>query len=890
MKKYTLCYPILFVFLLGVGFAFLVPLAHSQTPPGTPSGLFLFDRSHVSFQVRWNAVNAGGGAPITGYDVRYRVIPSRAEDFEVWPHTGHTTDTTFEIDGLRLNTAYEVQVRAVSADGSSAWSNSGFTRTMGHLQPLTLPSDLVASGITGNSFRLSWIPPYTVGGAVLTGYEVKYQVYAAVQGDLEDILDAGHTGTDPFIVITGLLASTPYSVQVIALTSDGKRHYSPHLFMTTSGFRPSPPTDITFARTATSIQLNWNAPQTPDDTPITGYDVRYRPTEIQWVNGNPLRQPFVEVSTNTPNTTFELKNLMPDTAYEIGVRTVVADSKSIWSPIKYVTTRSTFRMNPPTVSERTSTSFRVSWKAAKFPDDNTIIGYKVRYRPSVFGQNVPSSYVEVRTKGTETTLKITNLKPNSSYEIGVQALGANGNSLWSNPTHTATYSIYPINAPSGLTISERTSTSLLVKWKTPNAAEGITITGYKLRYRPTVTRGNVASPYVEIETKATVTTLELTGLTPNTSYEIGVRAFGTDATSIWAGPVYAPTYSAFPIDPPTDVASYEITHNSFRIRWTAPEPPDNVTITGYEVRYRRVVLGKNATQPYVTAKTKSTETTFKITGLPPLNIYEIGVRALSTIGNSRWSKLYWTATGPPPPVITKTDAAMDKIIFNELRNAANNDALDWVELRNVSDVDVTFDGWRLLIASSSSSFMLQFPLGTTLPAGEVLLLLNTDPNAPDMPLATPENNSHRYLVMKGLVLPKTDWTMILRGRTGWEDVAGNYFFEEVKPSTAPLFTVNKAWHRAKPDTPGYQAATWAESGYRGGIGYDDDAAPATSLGTPGYLKGDLNADGAINIQDLILISKNIGQTGQHVADFNGDGIVSIQDLTLLLSLMQNSGN
>ena len=62
-----------------------------------------------------------------------------------------------------------------------------------------------------------------------------------------------------------------------------------------------------------------------------------------------------------------------------------------------------------------------------------------------------------------------------------------------------------------------------------------------------------------------------------------------------------------------------------------------------------------------------------------------------------------------------------------------------------------------------------------------------------MPLATPEDNSHRYLVMQRLVLPQEDWTMILRGRTGWEDVAGNYFFEETKPSTAPPLTVGKAW-------------------------------------------------------------------------------------------------
>ena len=885
------------VFIFGCGL--LVPQARAQTPPNAPSGLTLFDRSHVSFQVKWNAPNPGNGAPITGYDVRYR----NTAEFRVWPHTEHTTDTTFELTGLALATAYEVQVRAISADGNSAWSESTFTMTRGLGQALTLPSDLVASGITGTSCRVSWIPPYTVGDAVLIGYKVTYQLYAVVQGDLEEIMDAGHTGTDPFMVITGLNADTGYGVQVVALTSDGKLHYSPHLFFTTAGFRPDPPNGITAARTPTSIQLNWNAPQTPDDIPITGYEVRYRPTEINWVNGNPVLSSFVEVSTPGTETTLELEDLAPITAYEISVRTVVTNSKSIWSPILYVATRNTFRMDPPTVSDRNSTSFRVNWETSQFPDDNTIIGYKVRYRQGVVGQNTPPPYIEARTTGTETTLKITGLKPNTGYEIGVQALGTNGNSLWSNPTYTATYSAFPIDQPTDITISERTSTSLQVNWKTPNAAEGITITKYKVRYRQAVVGGNAPSPYTEISTTGTETTIELTDLPPNTSYEIGVQALSTSASSLWSYPIYAPTYSAFPIDTPTDLRTYELTPTSFRVSWKAPKLPANITITGYEVRYRSLVIASNLSQPYVTVKAANTETTLKVTGLTSSTIYELNVRALSAIGNSLWSGVFYTATAPPPPVITNTSIAMDKIIFNELRNATI-DAQDWVELRNISDVDVTFNGWVLLIASSGSSKTFQLPFGTTLPAGAVLLLLNTDPDTPGMPLAKAEGDAYRYLVMPDLVLPQSDWTMILRGRAGWEDVAGNYFFEEVKPSTAPAFTVDKAWYRTVPDTQGYKEAAWSESGYQSGLGYDADADSTTSLGTPGYLQdalisaplesepleGDLNGDGVVNIQDMTLLSANLGQTGENDADLNGDGVVNIQDLTLLAALIGANNN
>ena len=44
------------------------------------------------------------------------------------------------------------------------------------------------------------------------------------------------------------------------------------------------------------------------------------------------------------------------------------------------------------------------------------------------------------------------------------------------------------------------------------------------------------------------------------------------------------------------------------------------------------------------------------------------------------------------------------------------------------------------------------------------------------------------------------------------------------------------------------------------------------------LAADVNGDGVVNIQDLVLVSSNLGQTGENAADVNGDGVVNIQDL------------
>ena len=68
-------------------------------------------------------------------------------------------------------------------------------------------------------------------------------------------------------------------------------------------------------------------------------------------------------------------------------------------------------------------------------------------------------------------------------------------------------------------------------------------------------------------------------------------------------------------------------------------------------------------------------------------------------------------------------------------------------------------------------------------------------------------------------------------------------------------------------------------------------ATAPGLGSPvpfiaiataaAQLIADVNGDGVVNIQDLVVVSSRLGQAGQNEADVNGDGAVNIQDLVLV---------
>ena len=71
--------------------------------------------------------------------------------------------------------------------------------------------------------------------------------------------------------------------------------------------------------------------------------------------------------------------------------------------------------------------------------------------------------------------------------------------------------------------------------------------------------------------------------------------------------------------------------------------------------------------------------------------------------------------------------------------------------------------------------------------------------------------------------------------------------------------------------------------WSGFFGFASDAeytVPVTT-GTADRPVWDVNGDGVVNVQDLVLVSSRLGETGENMADVNGDGVVNIQDLVLV---------
>ena len=106
-------------------------------------------------------------------------------------------------------------------------------------------------------------------------------------------------------------------------------------------------------------------------------------------------------------------------------------------------------------------------------------------------------------------------------------------------------------------------------------------------------------------------------------------------------------------------------------------------------------------------------------------------------------------------------------------------------------------------------------------------------------------------------------------------------------STVRLWDVDTATHKATltGHTDSVFSVSFSPDGTTLASGSGDgtillwEIAPAPP--EPEKVAADVNSDGVVNIQDLVLVASRFGQTGENAADVNGDGVVNIQDLVLV---------
>ena len=175
----------------------------------------------------------------------------------------------------------------------------------------------------------------------------------------------------------------------------------------------------------------------------------------------------------------------------------------------------------PTVTEMSTTGVTVNWSVPN-NDGPAITSYDLRYREGSDGE-----FMDGPQDVTDTSATITGLSPDAAYEVQVRASSAAGDGEWSALGLVRT-NAPPPPAPAAPVVTETSASSVAVSWSAPTD-DGSPITSYDLRYREGSDGAFTDGPQDVTDTSAIIE-----GLSPDTAYEVQVRASSAAGDGDWS--------------------------------------------------------------------------------------------------------------------------------------------------------------------------------------------------------------------------------------------------------------------------------------------------------------------------------------------------------------------
>ena len=212
-----------------------------------------------------------------------------------------------------------------------------------------------------------------------------------------------------------------------------------------------------------------------------------------------------------------------------------------------------------------------------------------------------------------TSRTFSSLTCGTSYTLGVDAFDAAGNKSAASTISASTAACPDTQAPTaptGLTVTGSTTTSLSISWGA--SFDNVAVTGYDV-YNGSTVAG----------TTSTFTSYTVSGLTCGTSYTLAVDAFDAAGNKSTKTSLTTSTAACADTQAPTTPTGLIVTGStttSVSISWSASF--DNVSVTGYDVYNGSTVAG-----------TTSTFTSYTVSGLTCGTSYTLAVDAFDAAGN-----------------------------------------------------------------------------------------------------------------------------------------------------------------------------------------------------------------------------------------------------------------
>ena len=495
----------------------------------------------TQLSVSWTAPTNTGRPAISDYDVQYRAGTSGGFTDAGFDGTGTSTTLT----GLTPGTAYQVQVSATNAEGTSAWSNSGTATTAANAAP-AFDVATTAFNVAENSTTVTTATAtdsdsgdavsYAISGADSAKFSINASSGAVAFASAPDFEDAQDVvSADP----ANMAENNEYIVTVTASSGTGARALSVSKTLTVTVTNetevPSAPTSLSVTAddtTPTVLSVSWNAPTNTGKPAITGYAVQYR----AGTSGSFTNHPHPDTTTEATIT-----SLTPNTAYQVQVSATNADGTGAAA-----TESATTAANVAPTFDSAVTTFSVAENSttvttASATDADTVVTDTVSYAISgadsaKFSINDSTGAVTFTSAPDyENAQDVESADPsnaagNNEYIVTVTASsGTGGRALSVSKTLTVTVTnVTEAPGKPTLQVTVTTTTSVTISWNPPTNT-GPAITDYDVQYR-----AGTSGVFTSHAHTGTGTTATISSLTSGTDYQIQVRATNDEGTGAWS--------------------------------------------------------------------------------------------------------------------------------------------------------------------------------------------------------------------------------------------------------------------------------------------------------------------------------------------------------------------
>ena len=594
--------------------------AQTTTYPDKPTDLTA-THGNASATLSWVAPTDTGGAAITDYIVRYRIIGDN------WTHVNiGSTATTYTVTGLTNGADYRFQIAAVNSVERSDYSDSASAT------PRTVPdvpANLAATP-DGAMVDLSWDTPFD-GGTAITDYVVEYKAASASQWST--FADGVHSS--PSATITDLTNGTRYEFRVSAVNSVDIGPSS-GVISATPRTVPGTPTDLSAKINNSAVYLSWTAPSDNGGAAITDYIVEYRKIYGPWT---------VFEDGKSTATTGTISNLSIGVEHEFRIAAVNSVGTSPPSGTEFITPE--LSLTPPIdlTANPGNLSVSLSWTAPFGIDDVTVSDYMeqvireyIEVTPSdIYNLRITDYIVEYKAASasqwitfadgtsTGTTATVTGLANGIKYNFRVSAVNVAG---VGSPSIVSATPILPITvpgAPTGLTATSGNA-QVSLSWTAPAGTGGSAITDYAIQYK--IASASQWSTFAD--GTSTGTTATVPGLTNGTTYQFRISTVNSAGNSTPSA--VASATPILPITVPGAPTGLTATSGNAQVSlsWTAPAGTGGSAITDYAIQYKIA----SASQWSTFADGTSTGTTATVPGLTNGTTYQFRISTVNSAGNS----------------------------------------------------------------------------------------------------------------------------------------------------------------------------------------------------------------------------------------------------------------